>query len=291
LREINPIELGGTMYVPSINKNLLPIASGEKFPYLKSIVICFEDAIKEEQVEFAIKNVANFLKSFEYSKVKVFLRARNIDNLKKLLKLEDIEKIDGFAVAKFSTQNMQEYYKVFCKTEFYTMPVLESRDLFEIEKLKEIREFLLTQKRILTIRIGGEDMFKYLGIKKECDKSIHDFHVSSKIFADILSVFKPYGFTVCAPVYNCLENEVFFKSEVQRDIQEGFFGKTVIHPKQAQICNEIYQVSTKELAEAKEILDNSNEAIFRFEDKMCEPEAHQVWARNILMRYEVYGLK
>lgn len=279
------------MYVPSINKNLLSVASGEKFSYLKSIIICFEDAIKEEQVEFALQNVANFLKSFEPLGIKVFLRARNIDNLKKLLELKDIEKIDGFAIAKFSTQNMKEYYKIFSKTGFYTMPVLESKDLFEIEKLKEIREFLLAQKKILAIRVGGEDMFKYLGLKKECDKSIHDFHVSSKIFSDILSTFKPYGFIVCAPIYNCLENELFFKSEVQRDIGEGFFGKTVIHPKQAQICNEIYQVSTKELAEAKEILDNSNEAIFRFEDKMCEPEAHHIWARNIFMRYEVYGLK
>ena len=134
-------------------------------------------------------------------------------------------------------------------------------------------------------------MFKYLGLKKECEDSIHDFHVSSKILADILSVFKPYGFNVSAPVYNCLDNEEFFLNEVRRDIKEGFFGKTVIHPNQAKCCNEIYKVAQKHYHEAQEILKSSNEAIFRFENKMCEPEAHQMWARNIIKRYEVYGIK
>ena len=139
------------MYVPSIKNNLSQIASGEKFSFLKSCVICFEDAIKEEQLETAMSNITNFLKSFNQSDVKVFLRARDIQNLQSLLELDGIDKIDGFAIAKFSTKNMKEYYNIFSHTHFYTMSVVESRDLFEIEKLKEIRDFLLTQKNILSI--------------------------------------------------------------------------------------------------------------------------------------------
>ncbi len=292
MRQFDYIDLGATLYTPSINKNLYSIASGEKFPEITSVVFCFEDAIKEDQVEFALQNVQKFLNEYETSKVKVFIRPRNIENFQQILQLENINKIDGFALAKFGTQNMNQYFEVLAHKEFYIMPVIESTDMFDYQKLKQIRDFLLPYKEnIITLRIGGEDMFKALSIKKECDESIHDFHISSKIFAELLSIFKPFGFNLSAPVYNCLQNLEFFRQEVQRDIKEGFFGKTMIHPNQAKICNEVYKVTQKEFDEANQILDKTNEAIFRFEDKMCEPSAHFVWAKTILKRSKVYGIK
>lgn len=293
-REFDHIQLGGTMYTPATNKNLLSIANGEKFPYLKSVVFCLEDAIKDDEVEVAMQNIAEFLVKFKRADIKVFIRPKDSENLQELLKLKDIEKIDGFALAKFGTANMQSYFKILnsSKNRYHIMPVIESTDMFDSEKLKQIRDFLLTQTkhRITTLRVGGEDMFKVLGIKKSCEDSIHEFHISSKIFADLFATFKPYGFNISAPVYNCLENKEFFTKEIQRDIREGFFGKTIIHPDQAKIVNECYKVIQTELDEAKEILDSSNGAIFRFGEKMCEPKAHHVWAKTILKRASVYGI-
>ena len=50
------------------------------------------------------------------------------------------------------------------------------------------------------------------------------------------------------------------------------------------------KVSKNELNEAKEILNNDNKAVFRFQDNMCEPKAHHVWANNILKRAKIYGV-
>lgn len=292
MRQFDHIELGSTLYTPSINKNLNTIASGAKFPHLTSVVFCLEDAIKEEQIQEAIKNIESFLKNHIPSKVKIFIRPRSIENLKVLLNLEGIPKIDGFALAKFGAHNMQEYFELLVDKSFYIMPVLESNDLFDSQKLKQIRDFLLPHKEmIITLRIGGEDMFKALSIKKECDESIHDFHISSKIFAELLSIFKLVGFNLSAPVYNCLEHLDFFEKEVQRDIKEGFCGKTIIHPDQAKICNEVYKVTQKEYNEANQILNQDNEEIFRFEDKMCEPSAHYIWATNIIKRSKIFGIQ
>lgn len=292
-RDFDYIELGGTMYTPAISPYLIPIASGEKFPFLKSVVFCLEDSIKEEQISTAMENVQNFLYSYKKSNIKVFIRPRDINNFRDLISLNWIEKIDGFSLAKFGLANMEQYFKILNSLEnkFHIMPIIESSDMFDIDKLKSIREFLVTQKKhsVITLRIGGEDMFKTLGLKKSCEDSIHDFHISSKLFADLFSVFKPYGFNLAAPVYNCLSHEQFLIKEIQRDIKEGFFGKTIIHPNQAKACNKIYKVSNKELEEAKAILDSSNQAIFKFDDKMCELEAHQCWARNIIKRSEIYG--
>lgn len=292
MRKFDYIDLGSTLYTPAINKNLNVIANGEKFPYLTSVVFCLEDAIKEAQLQEAIKNIESFLKHYTPTKIKVFIRPRNIENFQQILQLENINKIDGFAFAKFGTQNMNQYFQILAHKEFYIMPVIESTDMFDAHKLKQIRDFLLPHKqKIITLRIGGEDMFKALSIKKECNESIHDFHISSKIFAQLLSIFKPAGFNLSAPVYNCLEHLEFFEKEVQRDIKEGFFGKTIIHPNQAKICNEVYKVTQKNLDEANQILNQDNEAIFRFEDKMCEPQAHNIWATNIVKRSKIFGIK
>ena len=294
-REFDYIELGAAMYTPSISRHILAIANGEKFPFLRSVVFCFEDAIKESDLPIAMNNMQTMLENYKRSDIKVFIRARDTDNLKNILKLKGIENIDGFAIAKFGTSNMKEYFDIFnsLDTKYHIMPVIESKDMFDSSSLKLIKDFISVQGKhnIVTLRIGGEDMFKTLGLKKGCDDSIHDFHISSKIFADLLSIFKPYGFNIAAPVYNCLENKEFFQKEVIRDIKEGFFGKTIIHPDQAKITNEVYGVTQKELDESNKILDIQNEAIFRFDDKMCEPKAHHVWALNIRKRFEIYGLR
>ncbi len=293
-REFDFIELGGTLYTPATSKHILAIANGEKFDKLKSVVFCLEDAIKDSEIEFAMKNIQSMLLNYKQSNIKVFIRPNNVENLNDILKLENIEKIDGFALAKFGTSNMERYYNVLneISQKYYIMPVIESVDMFDDEKLKLIRTYLLTKTKhtILTLRIGGEDMFKTLGLKKSCEDSIHDFHIASKVFASLFSIFKPYGFNITAPVYNCLNHKDIFKTEVIRDIKEGFVGKTVIHPTQAYIVNECYKISIDELNEAKEILNDENSAIFRFQDKMCEPSVHIIWANNILKREKIFGI-
>ncbi|MEA1914203.1 MAG: HpcH/HpaI aldolase/citrate lyase family protein [Campylobacterota bacterium] len=289
------LDIGATLYTPAINQHLLSIAQGKKFPQLKSLVLCLEDAIKQQDLPMAMKNIETFLQEYTFTNVRVFIRPADVQNMSALLQLPNIDKIDGFALAKFGTHNMDAYFSVVnnSKKVYGIMPVIESNDMFDQDKLKQIRDFLLKQTKhtVITLRLGGEDMFKSLGLKKSCEDSIHDFHISSKIFADVLSVFKPFGFNISAPVYNCLENTTIFSKEVQRDLKEGFFGKTIIHPNQARICHELYKVSTNELNEAKAILDETNAAIFRIHDSMCEPQAHHVWARVILKRADIYGVR
>jgi citrate lyase beta subunit len=295
MRDIDYVELGATLYTPATHKDIKRIASGDKFPTLRSVVFCLEDAIKDDEVQSGVKNIFTFLDHYEQKDIKVFIRPHDPQNLQQLLEYKHISKIDGFALAKFGTQNMQSYFNTLQQTQhsFHIMPVLESTDIFDKEKLIQIRNFLLQQKKdtILTLRVGAEDMFQMIGIKKCCEDSIHDFHISKTVFGELLGIFKPYGFNIAAPVYNCLENSEFFTKEVQRDLKEGFFGKTIIHPDQGIIANECYKVNQSDYNEASMILDSSKDAIFRFEKKMCEPKAHKRWATYILKRAYYYGIQ
>jgi len=293
-REFDYIELGATLYTPATNENILQIASKNKFPHITSVVFCLEDSIADDEVEFALLNLQNFLDEYQQTNIKVFIRPRDIDIFQRVLLLHNIEKIDGFAFAKFGTSNMKQYFKLLStqKTKFHIMPIIESTDMFHIDRLVQIRDFLLleTYHHIVTIRLGGEDMLKHLWLKKDCQSSIHTYHIAKMVFANVLGVFKPAGFNVTAPVYNCIENYDILEAEIKEDLKQGFFGKTIIHPDQGYIANVLYKVTQDELQDARIIFENINKGVFKSHDKMYEPKTHYVWANIILKRARIFGV-
>ena len=202
IRNLSPIELGGSLYIPAIHKNVNDVCNADKYPQLRSCIIDTEDAIGEDDLAPALENIAKMLENYEPRRLRLFIRPRNPQVLKQLLKLKYIKKIDGFSLPKFSTEIMREYAQILTLSEheFYIMPVLESLDLFSREKLEEIRDFLLTCRLpLLSLRLGGEDMMQFLGLKRRCEDNIYALAAPSRVIADVLTCFKPYGFNVTAP--------------------------------------------------------------------------------------------
>ncbi|HEX8527519.1 HpcH/HpaI aldolase/citrate lyase family protein, partial [Allosphingosinicella sp.] len=52
-----------------------------------------------------------------------------------------------------------------------------------------------------------------------------------------------------------------------------------------------YAVRRGELAEARAILAPDSPAVFAISGSMCEPATHQRWARTIVKRAEIFGLR
>jgi len=284
-------DIATSLYVPSINKSLMQIVNMEKFEDLKSIIICLEDSILDNQVEEGERNLKNLLANLTEKRVSIFVRPRNFKQFKRLLKFDNIEKIDGFVIAKFGIDNMDNYTLYF-KESFYFMPVLETIDIFEVAKLSQIRDFLMQyQSSILSVRIGSEDIGKMLRIKRGCGSTIYDIPIFSTIITNIIAIFKPYKFNVTAPVFSCYKNFKLLQDEVSMDIQNGLFGKSLIHPSQIKIVTEVLKVTKTELVEAKSTLKIQNSAVIGLDGKMIEKIPHKEWAEEIIMRGSVYGVK
>ncbi len=289
MRKIDPIELGATLFVPSTHKDLLTIAEGKKYPNLKSVLLDTEDGIGEVDIVKGVKNIENLLLNFVKSDVLVFLRPRNIEVLKKLLKLDGIEKIDGFILPKFSLLNAKEYLDVVGE-ESMIMPSIEGEELFNPLKLLELKELLLHhQEQIITIRFGLEDMLKQLGMRRGCDESVFDFSATASVLGNFIATFKSSGFSVSGGVYPCFKDIEGLKRDVLRDLKEGLFSKTIIHPNQIDIVNELYRVTKEEYGEAKEICE-SQDAVFSQNSKMAEVSTMRPHSLEILKRAEVYGV-
>ena len=75
-----------------------------------------------------------------------------------------------------------------------------------------------------------------------------------------------------------------------------FTGKTVIHPNQIPVVNEMLRVSQRDYADARAILNwdtGSGSLVSASEDggRMNEYNTHSRWARRILLRAERYGVR
>ena len=274
------VSLGATLFTPSTYKNIEKLFTLEKYPTLKSLVIDLEDGC--ENYNNGLENIKKL--DFSKRKIPTFLRPKNPESLKNLIDFD----VDGFVLPKFGLNNAQKYLQILKNSDFYIMPSIEGAELFDFNKLLQLKEILKNQN-VLSIRIGCEDMFRQLNMKKG-KYSIFDRSVTSNIIGNMLAIFKPIGFNISGCVYPYFNDIEGFKKDIQREFFEGLFSKTIIHPNQIEPLNELYKVTKKELDEAKEIL-TSQKVIFNQNGKMAEIKTQTPYAKTIIRRYEVYGLK
>ncbi len=290
-RIIDPIELGAILFAPATHKNIEPILKREKYPHLKSLLIDLEDGLGEAAYQQGVEILQKLLAKYEPNDLLVFIRPKNPDSLKELLKLDQIEKADGFILPKFSLQNSARYKEILHDKPFYVMPSIEGEELFSETLLEQLKEQILEFKeRLLLVRVGCEDMMRQLVIMRECDKSLFDYSAPAFVLGKVIAAFKSAGLFVSGCVYPCFKDEKRFLKDIERDLQEGLFSKTIIHPSHIALANEAYKVTKEEFQKAQEILA-ANNAVLNQNGTMGEKNTRTPYAKFILKRAEIYGIK
>ena len=77
-------------------------------------------------------------------------------------------------------------------------------------------------------------------------------------------------------VYNDFNDAIGFRAECEQGRDFGFDGKTLIHPNQIEICNEVFAPAEAEIATARAILtafarpENAGKGVIQLEGKMVE---------------------
>lgn len=292
MSKIHYTELGATLFIPAIHKSIEKIIARDKYPNLKSVVIDMEDAITDDNLMYAIKSVKKLLVSFKKNNLLVFIRPRDVSILKKLLTFKNINKIDGFVLPKFSLNNAQEYLKLLEGSLHFIMPSIEGEELFYTNKLTKLKDMLVKYKhKIILVRFGLEDMLRQLSMSRTSKDSIFDISVTSNILGNFLAIFKTAGFGVSGGVYPYFNDEIGFIKDVKRDLKEGLFSKTIIHPSQIELTHEVYKVTQIEFDEANALL-SSLEAIINLDtNKMGEVATMKPYASLIMQRKKIYGVR
>jgi citrate lyase subunit beta/citryl-CoA lyase len=91
-----------------------------------------------------------------------------------------------------------------------------------------------------------------------------------------LAAARAFGLDILDGVYNELGNEQGFVEECRQARDLGFDGKTLIHPKQIEPCNEAFSPSSEEVEAARKIIDafdqpgNENKGVIQIDGRMVE---------------------
>jgi citrate lyase beta subunit len=294
------LRLGASLYVPAIHPELINLAKGTKYPALKSLIIDTEDSITSDDLPLAYENIRKLLKEIkpfgntqkDRNRPMVFIRVRNPKEYQRLSTFENIENIDGFALPKFTLENMEDYLKINLPGK-YLMPILE-KDIFKEGNIEKIRDYLLPhQERILSIRVGATDLLSSLGLRRDGHTCIYEIGIMNRIITNLVIAFKPYGFNITGPVWESFDeaSKDKLQHEVKLDLLNGLFGKSIVHPWQIDIVQEMYQVERSDYETALKLLEPYSPAVFKLYDRMNEKATHSSWAKNIVEMAKIYGIR
>lgn len=293
----NHLQLGASLYVPATHKStkLAEIGNGEKYPQLRSVIFCTEDAVREEQVSEALHNIKHALPRLSaVSQPMRFIRVRNPHVLGHCMAMRDIKNIDGFVLPKLTANNLPHYLSYFSQGDtFSIMPTLETVEVFDSREMQNLCALLQNDRvraRVLALRIGGNDLLNLLRVRREPRNTIYDTPVGD-VISRLACEFIPAGFPLTAPVFEAMSHKDILRKEVELDLLHGLFGKTAIHPDQIADIEEGFAVRAHDLAEAQAILKCDAPAVFRMGNRMCEPTTHSRWAQDIVKREQIYGVQ
>lgn len=247
--------LGATLYMPG-TKNVLDKITTKKFMSITSMVMDFEDAIDESEIESAENNVLYHLdsisKSVQSNELSVndipliFIRTRNLeqfDNFLNKLSANQASILSGFVFPKFNSKNAGHYLKLLdhanrnFNTILYGMPILEGKEIAFLEtrdhELSNLKNILDPYKDlILNIRVGGTDFSSLFGVRRGINHSIYDIFTVRDCLADILNYFTRASddYSVSAPVweYFLADNKLNINSVINNDIHKSLINRTPI---------------------------------------------------------------
>lgn len=217
--------LGGTLYMPGTQQIYEKVCE-HKFKDVASIVMCLEDACKEEDLPVAEANIRKHLDGFNEKIAKgdlsvddlplIFVRVRNPQHFKlfaETITKEEAHLLSGFVFPKFNSDNAQEYLSILYSLTIrldeliYGMPILEGREIAYSEK--RVQEMLLLRnilkpykEIILNMRVGGTDMSSLYGLRRSISSSIYDIRTISNALSEILNFFnRELEYVVSGPVW------------------------------------------------------------------------------------------
>jgi citrate lyase beta subunit len=287
------LKLGASLYTPSTRADLASIGNGVKLPRLRSVIVCMEDAIRPEEISHALRNLEQALPRLKPVEMLRFVRPRDPATLRTLLGMEGVGRLTGFVLPKVTNENLDDYFAAFSPDDgFQVMPTLETREAFDIREMLSLRDRLLEERyrrRILSLRIGGNDLLGLLGVRRPRGRTIYETPLGV-VIAQLVTVFRPHGFNLTAPVFEHLDQGGLLRREAAADVGFGLFGKSAIHPQQVPLIEAGYRVSRADREAAERILQPGSPAVFRLHNSMCERTTHQAWAKLTLARAELYGL-
>lgn len=229
--------LGATLYMPG-TKDIKEKVVHHQLA-VTSLVMCCEDAIKEEDLPIAEQNILDHMDYFadliEAGKLShddiplIFVRVRNPEQFESFaarMTAKQASVLTGFNFPKFSSKNALKVLQTLVKVNsrlgviLYGMPILEGSEVafreLRNQELLLLRNILEPYKElILNIRVGGTDMSSLFGVRRGINSTVYDIMPVRDALSDVLNFFNRYNdYCVSAAVWE------YFRAYKDDDIND-----------------------------------------------------------------------
>ena len=246
-KDLLKYKVGGLLYMPAFQKNILNKIESQSIECLTSIAFCLEDSIRDdalEEAEQSLINILHELMTLSTTTIElplIFIRVRSPEHLQsihdKVSKFTDI--LTGYILPKFDLNNAENYAATVYEINrnkvnpIYIMPILETEMIATIttrnDTLVKIKRVLdIISDYTLNIRVGVNDLSSLYSLRRGINQTIYDIGIIRDILINILNVFAK-DYVVAGSVYNFFGGETdAFKRELELDRTNGFIGKTAM---------------------------------------------------------------
>ena len=236
------------LYVPGINERAMKKASS-----LRSDAIIFdlEDSVSSEFKDRARTLVRKSLSEYDYGERLIVIRISRLDtpwgedDIKSMVGIH----IDALCVPKVESAEELEFVRSALEIEFkLKIPIWAM-----IETPKGVLDIvdIASVRGLEAIVMGTTDLSHELGLENRPGGKRSGLHYS---LSQCVLAAKSVGIKIFDGVFLDLTDIEGFKAECEVAKDLGFDGKTLIHPSQVEIANDIFGASIEDIERARRII-------------------------------------
>ena len=150
--------------------------------------------------------------------------------------------------------------------------------------LLNLREIAVADDAIRVLVLGLEDLALETRIRRTPSRSGFMHFLSTAVLTA-----RAHGLDVIDGVFTQLDDEAGFKAECQQALELGFDGKSLVHPRQIEICNHCFSPSQDDIRHAQSVVSEWEQqsalglSVIVVEGRMVE-QLHVNQAQRILAR-------
>jgi citrate lyase subunit beta/citryl-CoA lyase len=262
--------LRSVLYMPASNAKALEKA--RTLP-CDAVILDLEDAVAPEAKETARAQAVGAIMQGGFGNRTVVLRVNGLDTPwgAEDLKAAAAAGPDAILVPKVnSAEDVAAYDRAIASapalTKLWAM-IETCRSIFALDSIAAASK----SSRLSVWVMGTNDLAKEMRCRQTPGREPFLGPLSLAVAAA-----RAYGLTIIDGVFNGIEDEAGLEAVCEQGVDFGFDGKTLIHPKQIDICNRVFSPSEAEVAwsraviEAFKLPENQGKGAIRVEGRMAE---------------------
>ena len=276
------------MYVPGNTPSMI---QSSMIYGADAIVLDLEDSVEENEKDSARNLVSYALKMLDFSGTDVFVRTNSVDSKHFLKDLAAVADTCIYGIRVPKVQKAEEIIYIdqsIAKIEKELgLPAGKIKLMVSIESalgVLNIKEICLASQRLIGIAFGAEDFTYDMSIKRT--KEGKELAFARSVLA---LTARACGKIAIDCVFSDTKDSEGLKKDCETAKSFGMTGKSVIHPGQVEVVNELFSPSVQEVDQARRVIEQYEKlgcpGVFSFEGNMVDLPVLKKYQRI----YELYG--